>query len=69
MIEILENCMGDAYRAVYTGRFTNVVYVLHAFQKKSHRGIQTGARDVALISRRLKLAQQNYEDRYGKQEN
>ena len=42
VIEILENYMGDAYRAVYTVRFTNAVYVLHAFQKKSHRGIQTG---------------------------
>ena len=47
-------------------RFKEVVYVLHAFQKKSPKGIKTGRVDVDLIERRLKVAQQDYEVRYGK---
>jgi phage-related protein len=54
------------YRAVYTVRFKEVIYVLHAFQKKSPRGIKTAQVDVDLIERRLKVAQQDYETRYGK---
>jgi phage-related protein len=51
---------------VYTVRFAGAVYVLHCFQKKSHRGIRTPKPDVELVSRRLKLAQTDYEVRYGK---
>jgi hypothetical protein len=58
----------DAYRAVYTVRFKEVVYVLHAFQKKSPKGIKTAQVDVDLVTRRLKIAQQDYEARYGKGE-
>jgi phage-related protein len=43
-----------------------VIYVLHAFQKKSSKGIKTAQRDVELVRRRLKVAQQDYEERYGK---
>ncbi len=57
---------GDTYRAVYTVRFREVVYVLHAFQKKSPKGIRTARIDIELIARRLKIAQQDYEARYGK---
>jgi phage-related protein len=42
------------------------VYVLHAFQKKSPRGIKTGKLDIDLVERRLKVAQQDFEARYGK---
>jgi phage-related protein len=42
------------------------VYVLHAFQKKSPRGIRTAQVDIDLIERRLRIAQQDYEVRYGK---
>ncbi len=38
VLEIVEDYDGDGYRAVYTVRFSNAVYVLHAFQKKSKRG-------------------------------
>jgi phage-related protein len=51
---------------VYTVRFREVVYVLHAFQKKSPRGIKTARTDIELIVKRLKVAQQDYEARYGK---
>jgi phage-related protein len=47
-------------------RFREVVYVLHAFQKKSPKGIKTARPDVELVARRLRVAQQDYEDRYGK---
>ena len=57
MFEVVEDFSGDTYRAVYTVRFAGVIYVLHAFQKKSPKGIATAARDVALIKARLKLAQ------------
>jgi phage-related protein len=43
---------------VYTVRLSNRVFVLHAFQKKSTRGIATSDRDMDLIKRRLKLAVQ-----------
>jgi phage-related protein len=46
-----------AYRAVYTVRFAHAVYVLHCFQKKSKRGIQTPKREIELIRERLKEAE------------
>ena len=66
VFELIEAHDGNAYRAVYTVRFKEVVYVLHAFQKKSPRGIKTAQSDIELIARRLKLSQQDYEVRYGK---
>jgi phage-related protein len=66
VLEVVEDHAGDTYRAVYTVRFENVIYVLHAFQKKSPKGIQTAQRDVELVRKRLKVAQQDYEERYGK---
>jgi len=54
VIEIRESDAGNAYRAVYTVRYANAVYVLHAFQKKSKSGIATPKADVALIEKRLK---------------
>jgi len=41
VLEVVDDFDGDAYRAVYTVRFADVVYVLHAFQKKSTSGIAT----------------------------
>ncbi len=57
VIEVVENYDGDTYRAVYTVRFASAVYVLHAFQKKSKRGIATPPKDMKLIEARLKAAQ------------
>lgn len=57
VLEIVENDEGGAYRAVYTVALPDAVYVLHAFQKKSTRGIKTPARDMETIRRRLKVAQ------------
>ena len=66
VLEVVESHEGNAYRAVYTVRFPEVVYVLHAFQKKSPSGIRTAKSDVELVGRRLKTAQKDYEEHHGK---
>jgi phage-related protein len=66
VLEIVESHDGNAYRAVYTVRFEKAVYVLHAFQKKSPSGTRTAKRDVDLVAERLKTAERDYEERYGK---
>jgi phage-related protein len=66
VFEIVEDHKGDTYRAVYTVKFEEAVYVLHVFQKKSPKGIKTAQTDVDLVSRRLKSAREDYEVRYGK---
>jgi phage-related protein len=60
VLEIVSDHDGDTYRSVYTVRFARAVYVLHAFQKKSKRSIATPKREIELIKRRLKLAEQEY---------
>lgn len=67
ILEIVEAHRGNAYRAVYTVRFEQAVYVLHAFQKKSPSGRRTAARDVDRVAERLKAAQRDYEEHYGNQ--
>jgi phage-related protein len=66
VLEIVEDHRGDTYRAVYTVKLENAAYVLHAFQKKSPKGIKTAQAEVELVSRRLKVASADYEVRYGK---
>ena len=68
VLEVVEDHRGDTFRAVYTVRFENAAYVLHAFQKKSPKGIKTAQPDVDLVSRRLKVASEDYEARYGKRQ-
>ena len=57
VLEIVEDIGASAYRAVYTVRFSDAVYVLHCFQKKSTRGIATPKPDMDLIIDRLKQAE------------
>ncbi len=57
VLEVVEDWHGDAYRAVYTVRFANAVYVLHCFQKKSVKGAQTPKPDLDKIRDRLKAAE------------
>jgi phage-related protein len=61
VLEVVEDNDGNTYRAVYTVRFSNGVYVLHCFQKKSHKGIETAKHDIDVIEARLKLARQHSE--------
>ena len=62
VLEIVEDDRGSTYRAVYTVRFREAVFVLHVFQKKSKRGIATPKPDVDLIRTRLKAARQMAEE-------
>ena len=62
-VELVEDFDGDTYRAVYTVRFREAVYVLHAFMKKSKRGIKTPKSDIDLIRRRLKAAEADHMQR------
>ena len=58
VMEIVERNVGETYRAVYTVRFEKAIAVLHVFQKKSKRGIETPKQEVDLIKNRFKLAEQ-----------
>lgn len=60
VLEIVERHDRDAYRVVYTVRFADAVYVLHAFQKKSKRGIKTPQHEIELIRQRLAAAEAHY---------
>lgn len=64
VLEVVEDFDGDTYRAVYTVKFAGVVYVLHAFQKKSKRGSATPRHDIDLIKQRLRTAEQHYRAHY-----
>ena len=57
VLEVVEDHMGDTYRAIYTVKIDERVYVLHCFQKKSSKGIETPKQDMDLIRERLKAAQ------------
>jgi phage-related protein len=62
VLEVVTSRRGDAFRAVYTVRFADVVYVLHCFQKKSRKGIGTPQPDTGLIRSRLKEAESRYKE-------
>ena len=66
VLEVIDDEDGDTYRAVYTVRFAGVVYVLHAFQKKSKKGIETTKRDIEIVRTRLKFAEAHYRENYGR---
>ena len=61
VLEVVEDHAGDTYRAVYTVRFEQAVYVLHAFQKKSPTGVKTARTDIELVRRRLQAAREHYQ--------
>jgi phage-related protein len=63
VLEIVAPFDSNAYRAIYTVRFAGVIYVLHAFQKKSSKGIATPQREIDLIHRRLAAAEQHHKER------
>lgn len=57
VLEIVEDDVGGTYRAVYTVKYEEAVFVLHCFQKKSKRGIATPKEDMDIIRARLKVAE------------
>ena len=64
VMEIVAPFDGDAWRTVYTARFRDFVYVLHAFQKKSKSGIATPKAEIDLIHQRLAAAERDYKERH-----
>lgn len=63
VLEIVAPYSGDTWRAVYTVQFADVVYVLHAFQKKSTSGSSTPKRELDLIRQRLAEAERDHRQR------
>jgi phage-related protein len=63
VLEIVAPHDGDTYRAVYTVKFADAIYVLHAFQKKSKSGIATPKTEIDLIRRRLADAERLHAQR------
>jgi phage-related protein len=62
VLEVVEDHDGNTYRAVYAVRFSDNVYVLHVFQKKSKKGIQTPKHVVELIRARLRRAERDHRE-------
>ncbi|APH74086.1 type II toxin-antitoxin system RelE/ParE family toxin [Aquibium oceanicum] len=62
ILEIFSDFDGNTFRAVYTVRFPETIYVLHAFMKKSKRGISTPRQEMEMIRSRLKAAERHYEN-------
>jgi phage-related protein len=60
-VEVVADDRSSTFRAVYTVKFADVVYVLHCFQKKSKSGIKTPKEDMELINFRLKSAKLHFE--------
>jgi phage-related protein len=58
VLEVVDDFDGDTFRAVYTVKLAGEVYALHAFQKKSRKGIKTSQADLEKVKKRLKLAEE-----------
>ena len=68
VLEVVENFDKNTYRAVYTVKFKEAVYVLHSFQKKSKSGIATPKQDIDLVKQRFNLAEQEHKKWQKRQE-
>ena len=64
VLELIDDHRGDTYRAVYTVKFGDVVYVLHCFRKKSKHGVKTDKKEIKTIENRLKMAREHYRAHY-----
>jgi phage-related protein len=64
VLEIVASDPGGTYRAVYTVRLLDAIYVLHAFQKKSKKGISTPKKEVDMIRQRLVAAERQHNERH-----
>jgi phage-related protein len=60
VLEVVSDYDGDTFRAVYTVKFEGRIYVLHAFQKKARKGIETPKAVLDTIKRRLKVAEEHH---------
>jgi phage-related protein len=62
VMEFSKDCPDSTFRTVYTAKFEDVIIVLHAFQKKSNKKIETPKQEVELIRSRIKLAEAIYKE-------
>src|SRR3954447_21349090 len=62
VLEVVDDHDGDTFRAVYTVKFAGVVYVLHAFQKKSKKGRATPQQDIEVVRTRCKAAEAHHRE-------
>jgi len=62
VLEVVDDHDGDTFRAVYTVKFAGVVYVLHAFQKKSKKGRATPQQDIEVVRTRRKAAEAHHRE-------
>jgi phage-related protein len=62
VMELCRDHNDGTFRTVYTVRYAEIVVILHAFQKKSKKGIETPKQDIDLIHSRLKLAEAMYKN-------
>jgi phage-related protein len=68
VLEVVDDFDGDTFRTVYTIRLADVVYVLHAFQKKSKRGVATPRHEIDLVRERYEMARRHHALRQGSQQ-
>ena len=67
ILEIIVRDSSGTYRTMYTVQYEEVIFVLHAFQKKSKTGIETPKQDKDLVEKRLKKAQEEYQSKFRSQ--
>lgn len=63
VLEIVAEDTAATYRAVYTVQFADAIYVLHAFQKYSKKGIATPNKEIELIRQRLAIAKLSHREK------
>ena len=66
VFEVVADHRSSTFREIYLARYPEVVFVIHIFKKKSTRGIATPKPELEVIRKRLKWAEQLYEENYGK---
>jgi phage-related protein len=59
VLEVVSDHVGDTFRMVYSVRFAGAVYALHAFQKKSKKGIKTPQPELEMVRKRLEEAEED----------
>jgi phage-related protein len=62
VLEVVEDDAAGTYRAVYTVKFKEAIYVLHAFQKKSKKGKETPKEEMEIVKTRLKIAEHKHKE-------
>lgn len=61
--EIVSDYDKNAYRAIYIVNLNEFIYVIHVFQKKSKKGIQTPREELKVIKQRLKRLKETLSER------